>query len=102
MKTVATTGAGVPELVDAIWQFRAHSQRTQAARRRDAERVPAARAGRAALHGPSRADVLAAGELGAIVDRIAAREIDPYTAANDLLQRRALSPIANHSSRESS
>ena len=31
--------------------------------------------------------VLAAGELGATVDRIAARELDPYTAANDLLRR---------------
>ena len=31
--------------------------------------------------------VLAAGELGAIVERIAAREVDPYSAAKDLLQR---------------
>jgi hypothetical protein len=31
--------------------------------------------------------VLTPGELPAIVDRIAAREVDPYSAANDLLQR---------------
>ena len=31
--------------------------------------------------------VLAPGELGAIVDRIAARDVDPYSAANDLLRR---------------
>jgi len=31
--------------------------------------------------------VLAPGELGEMVDRIAAREIDPYSAANDLLER---------------
>jgi hypothetical protein len=31
--------------------------------------------------------VLAKGELGAVVDRIAAREVDPYSAANDLLKR---------------
>ena len=31
--------------------------------------------------------VLAPGELGTVVDRIAAREVDPYTAANDLLKR---------------
>jgi hypothetical protein len=31
--------------------------------------------------------VLAEGELAAIVDRIAAREIDPYSAANELLRR---------------
>ena len=34
--------------------------------------------------------VLAKGELGAIVDRVAAREIDPYTAANELLARAGL------------
>ena len=32
-------------------------------------------------------DVLASGELTSIVDRIAAREVDPYTAANELLAR---------------
>jgi hypothetical protein len=31
--------------------------------------------------------VLAAGELEAILDRIAARELDPYSAADDLLAR---------------
>ena len=30
-------------------------------------------------------DVLGTGELASIVDRIAARELDPYTAANELL-----------------
>jgi hypothetical protein len=37
--------------------------------------------------------VLAPDELGAIVDRIASREVDPYTAANDLLARALKSPI---------
>jgi hypothetical protein len=32
-------------------------------------------------------DVLKAGELASLVDRIAARELDPYTAANDLMKR---------------
>jgi len=32
-------------------------------------------------------EVLAIGELAAIVDRIAARDVDPYTAANELLRR---------------
>jgi hypothetical protein len=32
-------------------------------------------------------DVLESGELRSMVDRIAARELDPYTAANDLLGR---------------
>jgi len=32
-------------------------------------------------------DVLRQGELAGIVDRIASRELDPYSAANDLLTR---------------
>jgi hypothetical protein len=32
-------------------------------------------------------NVLARGELSALVDRIAARELDPYTAASSLLSR---------------
>jgi hypothetical protein len=31
--------------------------------------------------------VLGAGELAAMVDRVAAREIDPYTAADQLVRR---------------
>src|SRR5437868_8494013 len=34
LKTVATSGTGVPALVEMIWNFRAHSQEAQAARRR--------------------------------------------------------------------
>ena len=44
VKTVATTGAGVPAVVDAIGTFREHAARQQAARRARAQRVPAARA----------------------------------------------------------
>jgi hypothetical protein len=32
-------------------------------------------------------EVLAEGEFGGFVDRIAAREVDPYTAADTLLKR---------------
>ena len=32
-------------------------------------------------------EVLAPGELDKMVDRIAERELDPYSAANELLQR---------------
>jgi hypothetical protein len=37
--------------------------------------------------------VLKAGELAQMVERIAAREVDPYTAAADLLGRALNSPI---------
>ncbi len=87
IRTVATTGQGVQELVDAIGQFRAHSERTQAARRRARSeyRLRELVAHRFMDH--LERDVLTPGELGSLVDRIAAREVDPYTAAADLLRR---------------
>jgi len=87
VKTVATTGQGMSELVDAIAQFRAHSIGVQASRRktRSEYRLRELVAQRFMDH--LERQVLAQGELGAIVDRIAAREIDPYSAANDLLRR---------------
>jgi LAO/AO transport system kinase len=87
MKTVATTGAGIPELVDAIDRFRAHAQSTQASRRhaRHEHRLRELVSHRFMDH--LERDVLAAGELNALVDRIAARDIDPYRAADELLAR---------------
>ncbi|HWF84850.1 MAG TPA: methylmalonyl Co-A mutase-associated GTPase MeaB [Vicinamibacterales bacterium] len=87
IKTVATSGQGVQELMDTIGRFRAHSERTQAARRRARSeyRLRELVAHRFMDH--LERDVLTPGELGSLVDRIAAREIDPYTAAADLLRR---------------
>jgi LAO/AO transport system kinase len=92
LKTVATTGQGVPELVAAIAQFRAHSSGVQASRRRTRSeyRLRELVSQRFMTH--LERQVLAAGELGAIVDRIAERELDPYTAANELLGRALKSP----------
>jgi LAO/AO transport system kinase len=87
VKTVATSGAGVPELVQAIDRFRAHGERVHDARRRSrsAYRLRELIAQRFM----SRLDrqVLAPGEFDTIVDRIARRELDPYTAANELIRR---------------
>ena len=87
VKTVATTGQGIPELVESIARFRAHSFGVQASRRktRSEYRLRELVSQRFMDHLEQR--VLAAGELGAIVERIAAREVDPYSAANDLLSR---------------
>jgi LAO/AO transport system kinase len=87
VKTVATTGQGIPELVETIARFRVHSTGVQASRRktRSEYRLRELVSQRFMDHLERR--VLAQGELGALVDRIAAREIDPYTAANDLLRR---------------
>jgi LAO/AO transport system kinase len=87
VKTVATTGQGIPELVEAIAQFRAHSLGTQAARRRTRSEYRLRELVSQRFMDHLERQVLAKGELGAIVDRIAAREVDPYSAANDLLKR---------------
>jgi len=87
VKTMATAGKGVSELLEVIWQFRDHAEKTQAARRRSRSeyRLRELVSQRFMDHLERR--ILAAGELSTIVDRIAARELDPYTAANDLLRR---------------
>ena len=87
VKTVATTGQGIPELVEAIAQFRAHSLGAQASRRRTRSEYRLRELVSQRFMDHLERQVLAAGELGAIVDRIAARELDPYSAANDLLSR---------------
>jgi len=87
VKTEATTGRGVPDLLDAIDRFRAHTAAAQGKRRRArAEyRLRELLAQRFLQH--VEGDVLADGEFGRILDRIAAREIDPYTAVDDIIKR---------------
>jgi LAO/AO transport system kinase len=87
VKTVATTGAGVAELIDAIAAFRDHSRSAQASRRRARSeyRLRELVSQRFMTH--LEREVLTEGELAQIVERIASRELDPYTAANDLLRR---------------
>jgi LAO/AO transport system kinase len=87
LKTVATTGAGVAEVVDAIAQFRAHSEGAQAGRRKTRSEYRLRELVAHRFMDFLERDVLTRGELGSIVDRIAARELDPYSAANDLLRR---------------
>jgi LAO/AO transport system kinase len=97
VKTEATTGKGVPELLQEIDRFReqatssstttARSSASQGTRRRArAEwRLRQMLAHRFVQHVERR--VLAAGELEQVLDRIAAREIDPYSAVDDILGR---------------
>jgi GTPase len=87
VKTEATTGTGVDALLDAIEQFRKHSTKTDTTRRRTrAEyRVHELLAQRFVQYVEER--VLAEGEFGEMLDRIAAREIDPYTAVDSILRR---------------
>jgi LAO/AO transport system kinase len=87
VRTEATTGKGVGELLETIERFRTHAQPAQAGRRRArAEfRVRELLAQRFLRHVEER--VLGEGELDAILNRIAARELDPYTAVGEIMKR---------------
>jgi LAO/AO transport system kinase len=87
LKTEATAGRGVPELLEAIERFRAHTEATQGARRRArAEfRLRELLAQRFLQHVEHR--VLDAGQFDRILDRLAARELDPYTAVDEIMKR---------------
>lgn len=91
LKTEATTGRGLPELWQTIQAFRARSAGTRVRRlkARNQFRLRDLLAHRY-LDFVER-QLLAAGEFEALVDRIAARELDPYSAADELL-RRSLKP----------
>jgi LAO/AO transport system kinase len=93
LTTVATTGRGIPELIEAVLRFRAHietegSDGGPAGRRRRArieERLRERLADRFAAY--LQDEVLQPGEMASLVDRIVSRELDPYTAAEELLAR---------------
>ena len=88
LKTTATTGEGLSELLKAIWDFREYSRTTQAARRRSRSEYRLRELVSQRFMSRLEREILQPGELATLVDRIAARELDPYTAA-DLLLRRA-------------
>ena len=100
VKTTATTGAGVDDVIRAIHQYRAHAasrsesgkpgSRTRFEARRRARHEARLReivAGR--FMDRLERTMLAPGEFAALVDRIDRREIDPYTAADALLDQAA-------------
>jgi LAO/AO transport system kinase len=92
VKTEATTGRGVPELVATIERFRVHTAASLGDRRRArAEfRVKELMAHRFVQHVSD--TVLAAGEFEGMLDRIAARETDPYTLVDGILRRSVAGP----------
>jgi LAO/AO transport system kinase len=87
IKTEATSGRGIPELWDAIAAFRAQSDtsRVERVKRRGEFRMRELLTHGFLDHVEKR--VLRPGELQEWLERVAAREIDPYTAAHDILQR---------------
>ena len=90
LKTEATSGAGVPELIDAIQKFRAHSEATRGIRQRTRQEY---RLRDLLSHRFMQLveETLPAGELQRVIDGIAAREVDPYSAAADIMRRVGLS-----------
>jgi LAO/AO transport system kinase len=87
VKTEATAAKGVAELLATIERFREHSAAAQGSRRRArAEwRLRELLAQRFAQH--VERHVLSEGELDRILDRIAARDLDPYSAVDDIVRR---------------
>jgi LAO/AO transport system kinase len=87
VKTEATTGRGVPELWAAIQRFRTHTEATREARRlaRGEFRLRDLLTYKFLDH--VERHVLAPGEFEHLVKQIAARQIDPYSAAADVLKR---------------
>jgi LAO/AO transport system kinase len=87
LKTVATAGKGVSELVDAMTAYREHARADETTRRRSRSEYRLRELVSQRFMEHLERNVLQSGELTAIVDRIAAREIDPYSAASGLLRR---------------
>jgi LAO/AO transport system kinase len=88
LETVATSGSGVAELVDAIETHATYADEAECVRLRERARV------RDELEGILRDELLARSldRLGEAlvqeaVDRVHRRELDPYTAADQLLER---------------
>jgi LAO/AO transport system kinase len=94
VRTEATTGKGVTELLSAVERFKVHSAGAQRERRRSrAEwRVRELLSHRFLQHVEEK--VLAAGEFERVLERIAGRETDPYTAVEEIM-RRALGQSAD-------
>ena len=86
LKTEATTGAGVPEVIAAVDRFRAHSEGERAARRRERQeyRLRDLLSHRFLLLAEQE---LAPGEFQRLVDGVAARSIDPYSATTEIINR---------------
>jgi LAO/AO transport system kinase len=87
VKTEATTGRGISELWQTVHAFRARSEGTRVRRlkARNQFRLRDLLTHRYLEFVERR--LLAEGEFDALVDRIAARELDPYSAAEELLRR---------------
>jgi LAO/AO transport system kinase len=90
LRTVATTGAGLPEVVATIDRFRAAAGGGLGERRRARVEWRLREILERRLMQHVEQSVLAPGEFDRLLDRIAGREIDPYGAAASILARARL------------
>jgi LAO/AO transport system kinase len=87
LKTEATAGRGIDELLDTIERFREHTKEKLGSRRRArAEFRLRELLGRRFMQHVEE-HVLRPGEFDSLLDRLAARETDPYTATADIIKR---------------
>jgi LAO/AO transport system kinase len=88
VKTTATTGSGIEALLDQVTRFQAHAAgvvRQRRHRQRAEYRFRELLSDRFVQH--VERTVLEPAALASIVDRIGGREIDPYTAADEILRK---------------
>jgi LAO/AO transport system kinase len=87
VRSVATRGQGIVELADTIEAFRRSGTAGQSARRRVRSEFRLRELVSQRFMAHLEDQILAEGELSRMVERIVTRELDPYTAANELLTR---------------
>ena len=87
LRTVATTGAGVAELVETIDRFRQKTGAELSSRRRVRAEWRLREILERRFMDHVERDILAPGELDALLNRIASRDVDPYGAAEAVFRR---------------
>ena len=87
VRTVATTGQGVAELVATIARFRAHTRTALGSRRRARAEFRLREILSRRFLQRVEGQVLRPGEFEDYLERIARRELDPYSAASEIMSR---------------
>ncbi len=87
VRTVATTGQGVAELVATIGRFRAHTRAALGSRRRARAEFRLREILSRRFLQRVEGQVLRPGEFEDYLERIARRELDPYSAASEIMSR---------------
>ena len=87
LMTRATTGEGVRELLEAIERFRTHREARPGSRRRARAQFRLRELLGQRFVEQIENRLLRDGELDQILDRMVARTLDPYTAADEIMRR---------------